>query len=114
MSFEIAEFDQKIGEFELAISQAFSDRQADAKMLALKDLLLAQLRVCAAHYRLMAMESDGRVLLSEKAFTRLLEEQLQLSKFFRRVPKSSDKSTYEMKSVYPLYTFIENHFEQGR
>lgn len=113
MTFRLAEFDLKIAEVEKCISQAFEGIIADDRLFVLRDLLLAQVRVCALHYKLMQLEKDDRLLLSEAAFSRVMEKHLELAKFFRSLPKSGEMPSYEMESIIAHYSFIAHHFEES-
>lgn len=107
-------FDRLIGEMEQAISRSFEGRTADDRLFALRDLLLAQLKVCVLHYKLMSIEREQRLLFSETSFTNLVAKHLEISKCFREAQRSRDKSTYEMKSIISLYNFISHHFVDER
>ena len=103
------EFDRQIAEMEELISKSLEDHPADDRLFTLRDFLLAQLRVCALHYRLMLLESKSPLLFDDTSFARLIAKHLEISQFFRQLPKCRDKSTYEMKSIISLYNFIEHH-----
>lgn len=110
MTFQPLEFSRKISEVEENISQALQGIPSDERLFALRDLLLAQVRVCDIHYRLMQLEKDNRLLLSDAAASSMMDKHLELAKFFRELPKSEQKPTYEMESIISLYKFISHHF----
>ena len=111
MSVHLSEFSRKIADVEKSISQALEGFPADEKLFAVRDLLLAQLRVCALHYKLMELEKDGRVLLPDESSSLLMNTHLELSRFFRNLPKSEKKPTYEMESIMSLYALTAHHFK---
>jgi hypothetical protein len=113
MTFHLREFDQKIAEVEQSISQALEGVLADDRLFVLRDLLLAQTRVCALHYKLMQLEKNDRLLLSDASFSIVMDKHLELAKFFRSLPKSGERPTYEMESIITHYRFIARHFAES-
>ncbi|MCX7349760.1 MAG: hypothetical protein NTZ54_09625 [Alphaproteobacteria bacterium] len=113
MTFSLAEFNKKIAEVGNSISQALEGMIADDQLFALRDLILAQVRVCLLHYKLMEIEKDDRLVLGGSAFSSVMNKHLELAKFFRSLPQSAQKPIYEMESTISLYKSISHHFEEG-
>lgn len=103
------EFDQKVGAMEVSILSAFESAPQDARVLTLRDLLLAQLKVCSLHYKLIQLEAGNRLSIDGADFSNMISKHLELAEFFRAIPKSSEKPSYEMKSILSLYRFISHH-----
>lgn len=107
--FKPVEFDEMAAKLEESIARVFKDVPQDPRKLALLDLLLAQLKVCSLHYKLMQLEEGNRLSINGADLSDLVSRQLELAKFFRDLPKSSENPTYEMKSIITLYRFISHH-----
>ena len=100
---------QVAGEVEESISDALEGFPADERLFVLRDLLLAQVRVCVLHFNLMQLEKSGRLVLSDSGFSSIMDKHLEFAEFFRANRKPEAKSTYEMKSIISLYTLIVHH-----
>lgn len=94
-----------VGSVDRALQAYPPDRRRD--LLA---KLVNHLGACVMlHVELMNAERDGRFLITEPDYHRLLEDYLAVFRQIRKMPRAGPKSTYEISLISSIDTILKSH-----
>lgn len=109
MNDKYEKIEQQLSDFKTNFRETMQNYPADIRKELLANLVEQLCASTLAHVKLILAEKDGRFLISENDYHKLLDGYWTMFNEIKTLPRARPKSIYEIRLISSLDTIIKSH-----